>query len=83
VSGQRWLTAIGRARVTFGLGAALATGLRTTAGLATAAAQALVSASVASTEQATTLFLFTLFTLFTLSNLRHWRASPGGFARSR
>jgi hypothetical protein len=51
--------------------------------LATAAAQALVSASVASTEQATTLFLFTLFTLFTLSNLRHWRASPGGFARSR
>jgi hypothetical protein len=80
VRGQRWLTAIGRARVTFGLGAALTTGLRTTAGLATAVAQALVSTSVASTEQATTLFLFTLFTL---SNLRHCRASPGGFARSR
>ena len=55
----------------------MASGLRTPAGLATAAPQALVSTSVASAEQATMVFRFTL------SNLRHCGASPGDLGRKQ
>src|ERR1035437_1673414 len=54
----------------------MASGLRTPADLATAAPQALVSTSVASAEQATMVFRFTL------SNLRHCDASPRSLAGS-